>query len=180
MNVTRVVGLVLALASFPYLLGCSSPTAGVTSDPTLPSPPVQMTLPRLGGGIVSLESLRGRPVLISLFTTWWIPCQEEAPRFVRFDERFGRDGLVVLGIALDSDGSTPAKLVQIYVNEMGIRFPVLLASPNDLELVGGVGQTKAVPRTLLLDRQGRIIIDQVGATRFQVLEIKILELLGRR
>ena len=145
----------------------------------MPSPPVSMTLPRLDGGKLSLASLRGRPVLLTLFTTWWVPCQEEAPAFVRFDERFRQDGLAVVGIALDNAGITPARLVQLYVSEMGIRFPVLLAPPDDLELVGGVGATKAVPRTLLLDRQGRIVLEHVGRTRFQALEAKVLELLGK-
>jgi cytochrome c biogenesis protein CcmG/thiol:disulfide interchange protein DsbE len=139
-----------------------------------------MTLPRLGGGSLSLQSLRGRPVLITLFTTWWVPCQEEAPAFLRLDERFRSRGLAVVGIALNTGGTTPAKLVALYVEEVGLRFPVLLASPDDLELMGGLGPTKAVPRTILLDGEGRIVLDQTGATRFQELERKILELLGRR
>jgi peroxiredoxin len=167
--------------SFFFLVSCTTPgSTQALTGPTLPSPPVQMTLPRLDGGTLSIESLRGRPVLLTLFTTWWVPCQGEAPTFVRFDERFRQDGLAVVGVALDEAGKTPAQLVRLWVDEMGIRYPVLLAPPNDLELVGGVGQTKAVPRTLLLDRQGRIILDQVGKTRFQALEIKVLELLGKR
>jgi hypothetical protein len=63
---------------------------------------------------------------------------------------------------------------------MGFRFDVLLASPEDLELVGAVGKTPLLPRTVLLDREGRAVLDQIGYTDFQVLEKKILELLSTR
>jgi peroxiredoxin len=175
------VAVACSLFLVPCWIGCTTPASTQTLiTPALPSPPVQMTLPTLDGGTLSIQSLRGRPVLLALFTTWWVPCQEEAPAFVRLDERFRKDGLAVVGVALDEAGKTPARLVRLWVDEMGIRYPVLLAPPGDLELVGGVGQTKAVPRTLLLDRQGRIILDQLGKTRFQVLENKVLELLGKR
>ena len=170
----------LPLALLPTLVGCRGPSPGPEPAALLSSAPVQMTLSRVGGGTLSLSSLRGRPVLITLFTTWCIPCQVEAQGFVRLDERFRPRGLAVVGIALNSGGTTPAKLVDLYVEDVGFRFPVLLASPDDLELVGGLGLTRAVPRTVLLDGTGRAVLDQVGQTRFQALESTILELLGRR
>lgn len=172
-------GSILMLAA---LLGCSGPAAfgpGGAAEPVLGGPPVRMSLPRLAGGSLALHSLRGKPVLITLFTTWSLDCQLEAPGFVRLDERFRGQGLAVIGIALDSGGTSPAKLVKLYVEEVGFRFPVLLAAPDNLELVGGLGQTKAVPRTVLLDGAGHIVLNRTGVTRFQVLEKGIVELLGK-
>jgi peroxiredoxin len=167
-----LVALALVLA------GCRPPPA---AEPLLPADraAVQLTLPRLGGGgSLSLEAQRGRPVVLTLFTTWCFRCQAEAPSFQRLHERFAARGLLVVGIALNAGGTRPAELVRLYVEETGFRFPVLVAAPDDLELVGGLGRTPEIPRTLLLDREGRILLDQVGETRFAALEAAVLRLLG--
>lgn len=127
---------------------------------------VTMTLPRLGGGSLSIETYRGHPVLITLFTTWCLRCQAEAPLFVRLSER--EAGLRVVGVALDD--LTKLSMVQTYVGFVGFRFPVLLAEPTSLELVGGLGPTRQVPRTVLLDAKGVVVQDHVGQTDFPRLE----------
>jgi cytochrome c biogenesis protein CcmG/thiol:disulfide interchange protein DsbE len=137
---------------------------------------VTMTLPQLGGGSLSIESYRGHPVLITLFTTWCLRCQAEAPLFVRLSER--EEGLRVVGVALDN--LTKLSLVQTYVGFVGFRFPVLLAEPTSLELVGGLGQTKQVPRTVLLDAKGALVQDHVGQTDFPRLERALATLLKAR
>jgi thiol-disulfide isomerase/thioredoxin len=173
------------LLSVAVLTACSGAaprpeTAGPTLSPIPSTVSLRMSLARLNGGRVSLDAHRGKPVLLTLFTTWCLPCQEDAPSFARLHDRFGSRGLVVLGIALNNQGATPIKLVKLYAEEMGFRFDVLLASPEDLELVGAVGKTPLLPRTVLLDREGRAVLDQIGYTDFQVLEKKILELLSTR
>jgi len=135
---------------------------------------VEMTLPRVGGGKVSVSDLRGSPVVITLFTTWCLRCQAEASRFVQLH---AREDLKVLGVALDTTGLT---VIRTYVDFVGFRFPVLLARPDDLELVGGLGATKQVPRTVLLDRKGRIVLDQVGQTDFAELDAAIKALSPRQ
>lgn len=137
---------------------------------------MEMTLPRLGGGKVSLAEVRGKPVVLALFTTWSLRCQAEAPLFVRIHERYRGKGLRVLGVAMDMQ----VVLVKTYVEVVGLPFDVLLARPDDLELVGALGQTKQVPRTVLLDRRGQIVLDQRGQTDFTVLERRIRALLSRR
>lgn len=131
---------------------------------------VEMTLPRLGGGKVSVSALRGSPLVITLFTTWCLRCQAEARRFVKLHAREDLD-LKVLGVALDA--TTGLTMIQTYVDFVGFRFAVLLARPDDLELVGGLGTTQQVPRTVLLDRKGRIVLDQVGQTDFAKLDAAI-------
>ncbi len=178
------LALTLALALACAVSSCSgAPPRGEAPAPSLASElPLKLTLPKLGGGTLSLEALRGKPVLLSLFTTWCLLCQEEAPRLVRLDERFRGAGLQVVGIALNSEGVRPSSLVALYVEQQGFRFPVAIAAPDDLDLVGALGLTppERLPRTLLLDGSGRVVLDQVGGTRFQAVENKVLELLGER
>lgn len=166
--------LLLAMAG-----GCSGASKSGSADPELgigqtPAADdtergLEMTLPRLGGGKVSLSELRGKPVVLALFTTWSLRCQAEAPLFIRMHERYHTKGLRVVGVALDMQ----VVLVKTYVDVVGLPFDVLLASPDDLELVGALGQTRQIPRTVLLDRSGQIVLDQRGQTDFSVLERRI-------
>jgi thiol-disulfide isomerase/thioredoxin len=138
---------------------------------------VQMTLPRLGGGRVALSELRGNPVVITLFTTWCLRCQAEAPLFVQLHEHGEGRGLRILGIALDHRGRP---MVETYVEHVGFAFDVLLANPTDLELIGGLGITRQVPRTVLLNRKGAIVQDHhKGQTDFDRLRKGVEALLGR-
>lgn len=160
---------VLLGAAASLLVGCGGPARGPElqlNQPASVDPGARMTLPRLGGGQVSLQELRGRPVLLTLFTTWCLRCQAEAPLFVQLHEQHGRRGLRILAVALDVRGRP---MVQPYVEFVGFKFDVLLARPDDIELVGGLGVTRQVPRTVLLDARGRIVLDQQGATDFAAL-----------
>lgn len=158
--------------------------AGCASTPPRPDPPsatesesaapVELTLPRLRGGEVSLAGLRGRLVLITLFTTWSLRSQAEAPLFGKLQEQH-HDQLVVLGIALDIKGR---QLIETYVSVVGLTFDVLLAHPSDPDLVRALGPTTQVPRTLLLDRKGRVVLDQPGQTDFPKLHGLIEALLA--
>ncbi len=125
---------------------------------------------RLKGGSLSTSELKGKPTLLTFFTTWCLRCQAEAGRFEQIHERYQSKGLTVVGIALDLQGS---KFVKPYVDAMGLTFEVLLSHPDSLDLTQVFGKITQVPRTLLLDREGRVVLDQMGQTNFYALQKKI-------
>ncbi len=162
------------------MLACSGPQK--KPDPNreifpAPSSAVDFTLPMLGGGSLTLSSLRGKPVLLALFSTWDMRCQAEAPLFTRLRERYGPRGLEVIGVSVAAPGNRSVVLVKTYVEVMGLRHTVLLAKPQDLELVGALGKIRQVPRTVLLDSRGRVVFDMVGHTDFPALRRRLDRLL---
>jgi cytochrome c biogenesis protein CcmG, thiol:disulfide interchange protein DsbE len=176
--ITRRLCCLLLALSLP-LPGCP-PGPDRRDDPPpsgAPARALRLTLPRLGGGTLSLESLRGRPVLITLFTTWCLRCQAEAPLFVRTHERYRGRGLAVVGVAVDLKASS---MIQAYVDFVSFRFDVLYARPDHLDLVGAIGPTPQVPRTVLLDASGKVVLDQMGQTDFTALEIALERILRSR
>lgn len=128
--------------------------------------PLSLTLPRLGGGTLSLEELRGQRVLLTIFATWDLRSQAEAPLMQQLHARRGERDLAVVGVYLGPLGAKGLPLVRTFVEVMGITYPVLLAEPTNPELVGALGTTRQVPRTLLLDPQGRVELEMVGQTDF--------------
>lgn len=170
----RATGPLLALA---LLAACGATS---TRPPTL-SPargrPIALTISRLGGGTLDLAALRGKVVVLTLFTTWSLRSQAEASRFNQLAARYRSEDVAVVAVALHRRGHA---LVKTYVDFVGLRFAVGVVDPEDLRLVSALGLTKRVPRTLLLDRSGRRRQDHVaGQTDFPRLLEGIAQLLAR-
>lgn len=165
--------LILLVASLGIAsLGIGGCKTAPTPPPTSPLDPppkarrqVTLTLPLLGKGeSFRLESLRGHPVLLFVFTTWSLRAQAEAGEVKKIDALYRSRGLRIVGLALDKRGEA---LVQTYVDFLNFRFPVLIADPENLELVAALGITHHVPRSVLFDREGHLVQDHlVGMTDF--------------
>lgn len=141
--------------------------------------PVSLILPRLGGGEISLQELRGAPVVVTLFSTWSMRAQAEAPLLVQLHERHQARGLQLVGVAITSPGEKGTLMVETYVEVNGVTFPVALSAPDNPDLVAALGPVRIVPRTLLLDGKGRIVLDQPGQTDFAELYKLVERLLGK-
>ena len=165
----RPLGVILCVG----LVACAGSTPPTSATPRAV---VDVQLPRLGGGALSLAALRGHPVVVFMFTTWSLRAQVEAPRVAQLADRYRTAGLRVVGIALDRSAHA---LIETYVRFVGINFDVGLAEPNDLELIAAFGPTRQVPRTVLLDRAGRVAQDHPeGQTDFRRLDAALRRLLG--
>ena len=103
------------------------------------------TLPEAGAK--SLADYRGSVVLINFWATWCGPCRREMPALNRLADRYRKQGLSVLGIALDDD---PA-VVRAFIRRLGVRFTIL-HDPG--QQVASRYKVFAYPTSFLLDRQG--------------------------
>lgn len=108
-----------------------------------PASPIAMS--RADGTPLSLESLRGRPVLLHFWATWCAPCRTEIPTLLKLAEDVTSE-ITVLAVALDDD---PAAVRSFFEGE--IPTPVVLARASDAERAYGVS---ALPDTYLLDAGG--------------------------
>jgi len=50
----------------------------------------------------SLADYRGKVVVLNLWATWCPPCREEMPMLKQLQERYGKDGLVVIAVSDES------------------------------------------------------------------------------
>ncbi len=119
--------------------------------------PVLVSGPGLppAGQQVSLASLKGTPVVLNIWASWCVPCQEEAPILEKVWKRYRHRGVLMLGLNiqdLNEDALT-------FLTKYGITYPSLRdgtdGSKRDLEVTG-------VPETFIIDRQGRIALHITG------------------
>ena len=115
----------------------------------------------------TLSGLRGRVVLVNFWATWCPPCRKEMPDLEILNQRFGPQGLVILGIS-DEDAAT----VSPFIAQQKITYPVLLDPGRK---VNELFQIKGIPKTFIYDREGKIVAQSIDMrTQKQLLEMLAL------
>lgn len=145
----------IALASFVVIrtqrLPVDDAAVAVIGD-KCPSFEVQM----LDGDVVSIDSLRGKTVLINFWATWCPPCNEEMARVEKdIVERFAGEEFVFLPI---SRGEKP-EVVSAWRTKKGYKFDVGLDIAT--EIFPQFARTY-IPRNYLIDPDGTIVYYEVG------------------
>lgn len=151
------VGLLATGAMFILLLNqrdaATQDFSAVPAKVNFPAP--ELNLPDLSGNQVSLSDYRGSVVLVNLWATWCPPCREEMPTLQTFYEKYKQDGFVLL--ALDQEETID--IVQPFVDEYGLTFPVLL----DLDyLAQREFHTANLPSSYVVDRDGVVRLMWIG------------------
>jgi cytochrome c biogenesis protein CcmG/thiol:disulfide interchange protein DsbE len=128
------------------------------------------TLTQLDGNPLQLSSLRGKVVLLDFWATWCDPCREEIPHFVELQQKYGNDGLQIIGVSMD-DSIDP---VRPFAQKLKINYPIVMGNAQIGELYGGV---LGLPIAFMIGRDGRIYGKHIGATDAAVFEREIARLL---
>ncbi|HTQ04768.1 MAG TPA: redoxin domain-containing protein [Polyangiaceae bacterium] len=102
----------------------------------------------------TLAELKGRVVVMEFWASWCLPCRMSAPRLSAWQNRYGAQGLTVIGITMDS----PEVALQASV-EMGMDYAVL--SDPDGETTREY-KAFALPTLFVIDREGNIREAMVG------------------
>lgn len=111
----------------------------------------------LEGNAVELESLRGKPVLITFWATSCTGCVKEIPHLVDLYNEFAPQGLQLLAIAMSYD---PPNHVVAMRDARQLPYTIALdLSGNAALAFGGVRLT---PTSFLIAPDGRIVREKVG------------------
>jgi peroxiredoxin len=124
------------------------------------------------GKTLRLTKYRGKVVLLDFWATWCGGCKVEIPWFSEFAARYKRDGLAVIGVAMDDDGW---KSVKPFLRERKVKYPVVVGDEG-IARTYGVDQ---MPMTLLIDRDGKIAFTHTGLVDKEEFEREMRSLLHR-
>jgi cytochrome c biogenesis protein CcmG, thiol:disulfide interchange protein DsbE len=143
-----VAGL-LVLLIWKVAGGSESEVEGLRSGKTPPAP--GFDLPRLSGdGKVSLDSYRGKAVVVNFWASWCQPCKAEAPLLEQAWRKYRGRGLVVVGVN-SQDLSSDARR---FAKQVGWTYPLVRDGAGDIL---GPYAVAAFPETFFVDRAGKLI-----------------------
>jgi peroxiredoxin len=111
------------------------------------------TLTSMDGKTYSLESLRGKVVLLNFWATWCPPCRKEMPDMEALYRRFEKKGLVVLAVS-DEERETVAG----FLAKQKYTFPVLLDPGRKVNDAFGV---EGIPKSFIFDAEGKLVAQAI-------------------
>ncbi|MDZ4084068.1 MAG: TlpA disulfide reductase family protein [Bdellovibrionales bacterium] len=115
------------------------------------------------GGKISLQSLKGKVVLIGFWASDCTTCLLELPAFEEIRKRYASEGLEVLAISLDSD-IVGGKSAKDTAKEVWERGGFKTGSYLDAgRATASALKIETLPSAVVLDRQGRMAFNSYGA-----------------
>jgi thiol-disulfide isomerase/thioredoxin len=133
---------------------------------------LNFTLKDIDNKDVKLSSFKGKVILLDFWATWCGPCKIEIPWFIEFQNKYGKDGLQVVGVSVDD---TLDKL-KPYVARAKMNYVVLQGLDHD-DMQDAFGPLVGIPVTAVISRDGRICAKHVGLSSREAFEKEIKSLL---
>lgn len=158
LTVIAVVGLLLGLVAAMHRYSTSASDAATAAL-------FEQTFNDADGRPQPMKQWQGRHLVLNFWATWCAPCVEEMPELQRVQQDYAERGVAVVGLGIDN-----AAAIRRFRDEQGIALPLLVAGAGGSEVARQFGNLSgALPYTVLIDREGRIVQARLGRIREQEL-----------
>jgi len=125
------------------------------------------------GGNLDNDALRGEVTVLAFWATWCGVCEQQMPDIEALHRDYADRGVRVIGVNQDRDANQ-AQLVDAYVDERGLQFPVAL----DTGRMGRAFRVSLIPHVAIVDAQGELRHVHQGRVRADTLRQEIETLLN--
>ncbi|HVU22562.1 MAG TPA: TlpA disulfide reductase family protein [Opitutus sp.] len=149
-------------------------TAALRAEPVAPRPAPDWKLKDVNGKVVNSGQFKGKVVVVDFWATWCGPCRREIPGYVKLQKKYGKDGLVIVGMSVDQQGP---EVVKDFIAKYGVDYQIVMADDAATEAFAGDQPIEAIPTTFIIDRDGKIRDRKMGAEDTAEYEKTILQYL---
>jgi len=102
-----------------------------------------------------ISHYEGKVVVLDFWASWCVPCRRSFPWMNAMQDKYGDDGLVIIGVNVDSDPAEAASFLASYPPDFEIRYD------PDGELATEFGVV-AMPSSYVFDRDGELVERHLG------------------
>lgn len=118
------------------------------------------------GTVRTLEDFRGKVVVLDFWATWCLPCKRGMPGMQAMHEKWGDQGLAVIGISCKERGGDPAA----YFADQGFTYTCLVQGDD----IYRTYRAAALPTVVVIGRDGRIVHVDAGYSAAQEERLKAI------
>jgi thiol-disulfide isomerase/thioredoxin len=138
--------------------------------PALPAAVLwQQAYPDTQGRPQALSQWRGKVLVLNFWASWCAPCREEMPDFAALRAQFQPGGVEFVGLAVDK-----AANVTQFLQRQPVNYPILIGEGAASNLARQLGNPSgALPYTIVLDRNGQIVLKHLGRLPRATLEASL-------
>ncbi len=104
------------------------------------------------GENLSLESFRGKVVLLDFWATWCPPCMASLPKLLELYKEFHAKGFEIIGVSLDESAEDLRRVIESY----GLPWPIAFEGKRWDNSVANLWRVYQIPTAYLLDKNGII------------------------
>ena len=119
---------------------------------------------------MSLETLRGKPVVVNFWASWCVPCRREMPAFAALHASLG-DKVAFVGINNKDFRDSALK----FMEQAGVRYPSAFDPRGNIAARYGV---VGMPATFFISGDGRVLDSRIGEINADDLRQTINRLYG--
>ena len=164
----------LVIVGFLGLLGWGmlnkQPITGLSGITMVNRPAPDFILTTFKENTISLENLRGKPVVINFWASWCPPCRIEAALIERTWRAYKNRGLIFLGVNIQDREEDALN----YIREFDITYPNGPDPTGEISIDYGVS---GLPVTFFISSKGEVVRRWVGAIEKRVLISSIEEIM---
>jgi thiol-disulfide isomerase/thioredoxin len=109
------------------------------------------------GQHVTFANYRGHVLVMEFFATWCEGCRDSVPHLIRLNEKYGKQGLQILGLNPGVGGDDLQK-VREFIREEHVNYPVAFVG-DDMLIDYAV---QPIPAIFIIDKKGVLVEKYVG------------------
>lgn len=140
---------------------------------TDPVPAPDVTMETMDGRTINLAEQKGKVVLVNFWATWCAPCRKEIPELIDLYSSMKSDGLLVVGIAVDDEGTS---VVKPFAEKQGINYPIVVDTTRSIE--SNFEAMYGLPTTYVVNPEGQIVRRVLGVFPTEKMKPTLKEMLA--
>lgn len=95
----------------------------------------------------------GKIIILNFWASWCPPCKKEMPALVELQEKYGKQGLQIIGVAIDQKN-----LVQDFADSIGVNYVMLYGELDAVDISQRYGNQRGqLPYTIIINRQRQVV-----------------------